>query len=299
MDYRANGKKIQRSFAVEDFTIDLPNSDTSETIYGKLLIPETASPARPVPAIIFAHFYNGTYRDTYTWAAPFAQEGYLSVIFDFRGGGRSSQSSGTSTSMSVLTEKDDLLAVIDAVSKLDMVNSSMLFLCGESQGGLVAALTAAHIPEKIRGLMLLYPAFVIPDKTRARFKSPADFPEVDMRMGLEVGRKYYEDVWDMDAYTEAQSYPGPVTIYHGTGDTIVEIDSAQRAADSFPNAQFHAIKGAGHSFHGILHEQISGELIDFVAVACGEKTRAQRNQNKKTGKLWAGFGRGNLRKLWE
>lgn len=301
MEYRANGRQVQRSFTSENFTVELPASDGEHTavISGKLLVPGTASPARPVPAVIFAHYLNGTYRDSYKWAAPFADEGYISVIFDFRGGGRSSQSSGSSTSMSVRTEMEDLRAVIDYVCQLDMVNDSMIFLCGQSQGGLVAALEASSIPEKIRALMLLYPAFSIPDDTRARFSSPTEFPETDMVMGLEVGRIYYEDVWDIEPYAEVQNYSGSVVIYHGSGDTIVDISTAQRAVDAFPHATLHTIKGAGHSFGGLLYEQISAELVDFVATQCGEKTRGEREVTNKSGKLWAGFGRRNLRKLWE
>lgn len=301
MEYRANGRKIQHSFTTEDFTVEIPNVNTedAQTIYGKLLIPATASPARPVPAVIFAHPLNGTYRDSYDWATPFAEEGYLAVVFDFRGGGRSSQSSGSPLSMSVRTEIDDLHAVINYVCQLNMVNSSMIFLCGQSQGGLVAALTASEMTEKIHALMLLYPAFSIPDDTRARFSSPSDFPEADMVMGLEVGRTYYEDVWDMNPYTEVQHYTGFVAIYHGSGDTIVDISTAQRAADTFPNATLYTIKGAGHSFGGLLHEQISAELVDFVAIQCGEKPRSEREGTKKSGRLWTGLGRRNLRKLWE
>lgn len=301
MEYRANGRKIQRSFTTEDFTVEIPNLDTedTQTIYGKLLIPATASPARPVPAVIFAHYLNGTYRDSYKWAAPFAEEGYLAVVFDFRGGGRSSQSSGSPLSMSVHTEMDDLHAVINYVCQLNMVNSSMIFLCGQSQGGLVAALTASEMTEKIHALMLLYPAFSIPDDTRARFSSPSDFPETDMVMGLEVGRAYYEDIWDIDPYEDIATFEGAVTIYHGTADTIVDISCAQHAAEVFPNAQLHTIKDAGHGFYGLLHDEISGELVDFMAHECGEKTRAERETSKQSKKLWTGFGRQNLRKLWQ
>ena len=52
---------------------------------------------------------------------------------------------------------------------MENVDSDQLFIQGESQGGFVGAYVAAQIPEKIKGLILWYPAFVIPDDAKRRF----------------------------------------------------------------------------------------------------------------------------------
>ena len=63
--------------------------------------------------------------------------------------------------MSLFTEKADLEAVIAMVQGLDDVDSDSLFLMGTSQGGAVSAITGAVHPQEIRGMALLYPAFVM------------------------------------------------------------------------------------------------------------------------------------------
>ena len=66
--------------------------------------------------------------------------------------------------MSVETEQNDLRNVIDMISGLDNADDSKLYLYGESQGGFVAALTGAEIPDRIAGMCLVYPAFCIVDQ---------------------------------------------------------------------------------------------------------------------------------------
>ena len=68
--------------------------------------------------------------------------------------------------MTVLTEAEDLTEVISQVQQMKNVDSDQLFIQGESQGGFVSAYVAAQIPEKIKGLILWYPAFVIPDDAK-------------------------------------------------------------------------------------------------------------------------------------
>lgn len=43
------------------------------------------------------------------------------------------------------------------------MDSDNLFLMGTSQGGAVSAITGAAHKEEIRGMVLLYPAFVMTD----------------------------------------------------------------------------------------------------------------------------------------
>lgn len=65
--------------------------------------------------------------------------------------------------MSIFTEQTDLEAVMNNQLGQEFVDAENLFLMGISQGGMVSPLTAAVHPETIRGLVLLYPAFCIPE----------------------------------------------------------------------------------------------------------------------------------------
>lgn len=99
------------------------------------------------------------------YARVFVEEGYAAVCFDFCMSG-SGKSSGSSLGMSVLTEKADLLNVLDYIKTLDFVDASCITLVGCSQGGLVSALAAAERGNEVEQLILYYPALCIPDDAR-------------------------------------------------------------------------------------------------------------------------------------
>ncbi len=99
------------------------------------------------------------------YAELLADMGFLAVTFDFCGGGIISRSDGRSQDMTVLTEKADLLAVIEGVKT--QFSPKGITLLGCSQGGFVSGLLAAELgKEKIERLILFYPAVCIPDDAR-------------------------------------------------------------------------------------------------------------------------------------
>lgn len=63
------------------------------------------------------------------------------------------------------------------LKKESFVDTDHIFLLGASQGGMVSAITAAEHTKEIRGLMLLYPAFVLVDDAKERFQSVDEIPE--------------------------------------------------------------------------------------------------------------------------
>ena len=96
-----------------------------------------------LPVAIVSHMFMVNYKLTVKYARFLAENGYLSVCYDFNGGGLFSKSDGKSVNMSVLTEVADLEAVIAAVLKHEKADASRLMLMGCSQGGFVSALVAA------------------------------------------------------------------------------------------------------------------------------------------------------------
>lgn len=73
--------------------------------------------AAPKPAVILSHGFLGNEKMCHTYAKLLAELGYVTFTFDFCGGGLGSRSDGKSENMTLLTEKADLLAVIDYVKK--------------------------------------------------------------------------------------------------------------------------------------------------------------------------------------
>lgn len=165
-------------------------------IYGVMYIPQNAG--EKMPAVIFSHGFGGTHSVGTRYAENLAENGYVVYCFDFCGGSPSSQSDGSTLEMSLFTEKADLEAVIAMVQGLDYVDSDNLFLMGTSQGGAVSAITGAVHPQEIRGMMLLYPAFVMVDNANELFSSSEEIPDTYYFMWMNVGRAYFEPLLNYD-----------------------------------------------------------------------------------------------------
>ena len=217
-------------------------------IYGVLYIPQNAG--ETMPAIIYSHGFGGSHRSGTQYAEAMAAKGYVVYCFDFCGGSPGSQSDGSTLEMSLFTEQADLEAVIEMIQGLDYVDSSNLFLMGTSQGGAVSAITAAKHVDEIRGLVLLYPAFVLADNANERYQSPEEIPDTQFFMWMDVGRAYFEPLLGYDIYADIEAYDKDVLILHGDEDSIVPLSYSERAAEVYPSAQLEVLQGAGHGFSG-------------------------------------------------
>ena len=120
-----------------------------------------------LPVAIVCHGFMAWQDTVRQYCELLAEKGYCAYCFDFCGGSvlNKGKSDGVTTDMSVLTEVQDLEAVIEYVQGLPH-NSKELLLMGCSQGGFVSALTAAKHPELVDKLALFYPALCIPSIDR-------------------------------------------------------------------------------------------------------------------------------------
>ena len=232
------------------------------TIRGVVYRPEGTN----LPLLIASHGFMSNNRTIKNEAKRLAQLGFAVVACDFCGGGVGSKSDGASTEMSVLTEVEDLLAIIEAAKKLDYVDSENLTLCGFSQGGFVSALVAAKLKEQVKRLILFYPALCIPDDARkgqmmfAKF-DPQNPPE-KIRCGpMKLGACYPRDVVGMDPFEEIKGYGGPVLLIHGTEDKVVAQSYIERTFDVYlaehggvpdQNCQMVLIHKGNHGLRGLM-----------------------------------------------
>ena len=234
---------------------DLPTSryDTHEIwlenegqrIYGIAYIPETDG---KLPLVILSHGLGGSYDSCIAEAEQYASHGVAAYAFDFRGGG-GSRSDGSTTQMSVMTEVSDLEAVLSAAKQWDFVDAERIVLNGFSQGGIVSAITAARHPDEVAGLILCYPAFLVTDDVHKEFSSLEEVPDEFYYKWIYAGRPYVADIWDYDVYAEIGNYTKPVLLLHGDRDNIVPISYAERAAETYPDVEYHVIQGGGHGFY--------------------------------------------------
>ena len=226
-----------------------------------------------LPIAIVSHGFMANQDTVRHYAKMLAEAGYISYCFDFCGGCVvKGKSDGKTTEMSVLTEVQDLEAVIAYAKGQPGGDAKRVLLMGCSQGGFVSALTAARHPEEIEKLILFYPALCIPDDARvgkmmfARF-DPENIPDVVSCGPMKLGRCYPADVIAMDPYREIAGFGGDVLIVHGTKDKIVNFKYAERAFETYRNrpggaarVRFKVIEDGDHGFSK-KHDKIAMEHV--------------------------------------
>lgn len=223
-----------------------------------------------LPIAIVSHGFMANHKTVLQYVKLLAEMGYAAYAFDFCGGCvLGGKSDGRTSKMSVLTEVQDLKAVIDYAASLPYTDGGCITLMGCSQGGFVSALTAAELQEQIARLVLFFPALCIPDDARAGKMMFARFdpqnPPATFRCGpMKLGRQYITDVIGLDPYKEIAPYTGDVLIVHGTKDSIVALRYAEEAARVYRSATLRVIEGGGHMFRG-KHDVLAMEhLRQFV-----------------------------------
>ena len=167
------------------------------------------------------------------------------------------------TEMSVRTEEQDLLAVMEKVLKEPEIDPDRLFLFGRSQGGLVSAMAAAEKPEMVRGMILFYPAFSIPSLALEKYPD-GNVPETMQFLNATIGRKYYLDAVSLPVGKIQESYPGPVLIIHGQQDDTVMPQISEEAMEHYRNAELIRLEKAGHGFTGTDFETAAEKAVDFL-----------------------------------
>ena len=253
MDFR----EMMRQF-MESITGDYEYEETEVefekdgiTLRGTLSLPVLPE-GEKAPIVILSHGFMSNQNELTSLAKGYAVNGIASVRFDFAGSG---VSDGESTDMSVLTEVDDLNDILDYVKTLDSIDTDHIFLSGNSMGGLVSAITAAQREDEIDALILNYPAFSIPDDTRAGHIQDIEFdvndvPDTVTINNFTIGSRYITDVLDMDPYELACGFQKDVLIFHGDADQIVDLSYSERAAQMYPSAELVVVEGGGHGFFG-------------------------------------------------
>lgn len=231
-------------------------------IYGVAYIPYREE---KVPLVILSHELCATHESGMNYAEELAAHGVAAYTFDFCGGSVESRSQGETTQMTVLTEVEDLEIVLETVKDWEFADQEKIVLLGCSQGGLVTAIAAAKHREALAGVILLYPAFSIPDILHKSFGSKGNVPEQFKFMDwIMVGKKYAEDMWDYDVYREVAAYDKKVLLLHGNCDYIVDVFYSQKAALEYPDCEMHCLNAAGHIFEGRAFQEAMNYIWNYL-----------------------------------
>lgn len=234
------------------------------TLRGTMLIPDDVE--GPLPFVILSHGFNSSRNSCAKLAYAFGKNGIASVRFDFGGSGASG---GKSNKMSVLTEVDDLKAIIAYVRSLEIADVDHIFLLGNSMGGLVTALTTLEVQDQICAVMMNYPALPLADSVRAGHLmavnfDPNNIPKVLRPDGFAIGRMFVTDIIDLDFYADLDKITVDVLLMHGDQDDMVPISSSDRAAELIPNCTYIVMPGGGHGFEGEQLVQQAELNVNFV-----------------------------------
>lgn len=215
-------------------------------IYGILSRPAHSNGKQPVA--IIAHGFNGTHHSGLSYFETLNALGYQCYTFDFPGGSVHSRSDNNTMNMSIRDEQSDLEAIVRYFKSQPDVDASRIVLIGESQGGLVSALTASHLKADIHALILVFPAFCIPDNWNERYPHTTDIPDTTRLWNVPLSRRFFTEIRNLQVFPTLKKFTNPVLLIHGDADPIVPVDYSRRAVRTYKKARLHIIPGAGHGF---------------------------------------------------
>lgn len=253
-----------KGVAIEIEELSFYNS-RSEKITGKVYRPASDT-TRHFPVLVFcpglgtsAKVYESYYKD-------FASSGMVLYAFDFRGGAPDGKSTSlTMKEMTLGTEMDDLETVLKAIRDVRYVDRHRVFVLGASQGALVAALVAARHKELMRALILLYPAFNIPDRVRELYPRARDIPDSAEFAGNMLGKAYFKEAHSLNPYKKIRKFDKEVLILHGSADNLVLPSVSSKADSIYRNSELVMIEGSGHGFSGKDRKLATETIISFIS----------------------------------
>ncbi len=231
-------------------------------LYGVISRPPYTGKKQPVA--IVAHGFNATHYVGYAYAKELNRLGYQVYAFDFACGSVHSRSDNNTMNMSIRDEESDLVAVIRYFQQQPDVDADHIIVIGESQGGLVSALTAAEHPKNIEKLILIFPALCIPDNWNERYPKLENVPEVTTLWGVPLGRRFFREIRELPEVKYIGKYKRPVLIVHGDADPVVPFRYSVDAQKFYKKARLHIIPGAGHGFNAEQQTECLREIRKFL-----------------------------------
>ena len=214
-----------------------------------LQVPELKN-GETCPLVILMHgvFSNKDFPIISELANELQQKGIASIRFDFNG---HSESDGAFKDMTVPLEVKDALAVYQYCKTLDFVSN--ISLLGHSQGGVVTSLVGGELKDAIKSVVLLAPAAVMEDQTKAGMMmgvkfDPNNIPESISVFNHTVGQEYLATCQTLNIYENAANYQGPVCLIHGRADQVVPYTYSEKYDQIYKNSTLHIMEGESHLF---------------------------------------------------
>lgn len=178
------------------------------------------------------------------------KKGFSTLLFDFRGHGKSSGDSAKDFSIT-----GQLTDIDVAVQYLKDEGCTTIFLAGASFGAGATVLYAVEHPE-ITKLLLSNPSLDYNRTVTKHFASQLHLLETQgyIEAGsrkFRLGKKLFEELQQFTPYKELEKYKGNLLIIHGDSDHLIAHQDVVEIFEKLTNPQkkFSLIIGADHGFH--------------------------------------------------
>lgn len=248
---------------------NVKSKDNGARIYGKLFTPNDFDKTKEYPILIMSHGYNSISMNGDDGVVQSVlKKGMLCYTFDFRGGGKMSQSVGKTTEMSVLTEVSDLESVIDDITALSFTDDNKIALFGHSFGGLVTALTSGLNPSKVSAVVLHAPATSYDVKSLYSSKEEIEaLPDTPIKnQNMEVSKKFFLDLWDLDIFNTMVKWNKEVLLMCGDQDGGYQgvVKTTEYYNSHSCPATLYTIEGAEHSFRASEYFSVMPDVFSYL-----------------------------------
>ena len=219
------------------------------------------------PVFILCHGFMANQGMYTSYAKMIAELGFIVVTFDFCGGGLFSISDGKSEDMTILTEKEDLLYVVNYLKNEKYTEN--ISLIGFSQGGLVSLITAKDIIDDLKTLILINPIVSLPDDARNGqvyyYKyNPSNIPHILGSSPIKLSGEFAKTLMDIDIYSIIKDIPVQTLYIQGTKDKIVNLETARNIKDLFINIKYKELEGGTHMLKGFQDRLALEQVSNFI-----------------------------------
>jgi len=192
-----------------------------------------------------------------------ADNGFISVVFNFSGCGESSGN------IDLNLWHEDLVKIYDLVSELPGSDNAAINIIGFSAGGAIAARFAALEKKNIRSLMLMAtPADLSQIILEDKELMASHFRELGLisdPMSPDDINKWYYGFTSLKAENFIRWLPQdvPLCIVHGNSDTVVPVSHADRIYKAAPHSpQKIILEGAPHQLRK--DDRVKGIILEWL-----------------------------------
>ncbi|WP_274424665.1 alpha/beta hydrolase family protein [Chelativorans sp. YIM 93263] len=220
-----------------------------DSISARLVEPRTG-----VPGVLFVHGWAGSQERDTARARALSQFGFISLTFDLRGHG------GSSNDIQEMTREDhlhDVCEAYDTLAKQPQVDPSSIAVVGSSYGGYLAGIALAQRP--VRWLALRVPALYRDD----------DWGLPKAQLDKEDLAAYRRSLVTPDsnlALRHCSRFTGDVLIVESEYDEIVPHPTIASYLSSFVRAHsvtYRVISGADHALSSEASRRAYDQLLSF------------------------------------